>query len=80
MTSIGNSILLIDKNVSDLTEVALRHHIMEKAARIVRSGTSKNLRDNRDMNSWFLERMRGPGTKHNACKGVLSTRLEGNEC
>ena len=41
----GQSILIIDKNVDDLTRIADRHFILEKG-RIVWSGTSRALRAN----------------------------------
>ena len=47
LKSAGQSILVIDKNIDDLTRIADRHFILEKG-RIVWSGTSEELRASPD--------------------------------
>ncbi len=49
----GQSILIVDKNVDDLTRIADRHYILEKG-RIVWSGGSAELRGNVDMQHRYL--------------------------
>ena len=53
LKSLGHSILVIDKNVSDLIELATKHYVVEKG-RTVWSGTSRDLRDNRDVHEKYL--------------------------
>ena len=50
----GQSILVIDKNVKDLTRIADRHYIIEKG-KTVWSGTSENL----NQDSSLIERYLG---------------------
>jgi branched-chain amino acid transport system ATP-binding protein len=49
----GLSILVIDKDVNALTRVADRHYVLEKG-RVVWSGDSAQLRENRDMQHRYL--------------------------
>ena len=49
----GLSILVIDKDVNALTRVADRHYVLEKG-RVVWSGSSAQLRENRDMQQRYL--------------------------
>jgi branched-chain amino acid transport system ATP-binding protein len=49
----GLAILVIDKDVNALTRVADRHYVLEKG-RVVWSGGSAALRDNRDMQHRYL--------------------------
>ena len=49
----GLSILVIDKDVNALTRVADRHYVLEKG-RVVWSGGSAQLRDNRDVQHRYL--------------------------
>jgi branched-chain amino acid transport system ATP-binding protein len=49
----GLSILVIDKDVNALTRVADRHYVLEKG-RVVWSGSSAQLRENRDMQHRYL--------------------------
>ena len=49
----GLSILIIDKDVRALTRVADRHYVLEKG-RVVWSGSSAQLRDNRDVQHRYL--------------------------
>jgi branched-chain amino acid transport system ATP-binding protein len=49
----GLSILIIDKDVRALTRVADRHYVLEKG-RVVWSGSSGQLRDNRDVQHRYL--------------------------
>jgi branched-chain amino acid transport system ATP-binding protein len=49
----GLSILVIDKDVRALTRVADRHYVLEKG-RVVWSGDSAQLRDNRDVQHRYL--------------------------
>ncbi len=49
----GQSILVVDKNVSDLIRIADRHHIIEKG-RVVWTGDSTQLQDNPDVQSRYL--------------------------
>jgi branched-chain amino acid transport system ATP-binding protein len=49
----GLSILVIDKDVGALTRVADRHYVLEKG-RVVWSGSSGQLRDNRDVQRRYL--------------------------
>jgi branched-chain amino acid transport system ATP-binding protein len=49
----GLAILVIDKDVNALTRVADRHYVLEKG-RVVWSGISAQLRDNRDMQQRYL--------------------------
>jgi branched-chain amino acid transport system ATP-binding protein len=49
----GQSILVIDKNVDDLTRIADRHYIIEKG-RVVWSGDSSALRANEDIMHRYL--------------------------
>ncbi len=49
----GQSILVVDKNVSDLTRIADRHYIIEKG-RVVWDGDSQALRDQPDLHTRYL--------------------------
>ncbi len=49
----GLSILVVDKNVSDLLRLADRHHIIEKG-RIVWTGSSAAMRDDPDLQQRYL--------------------------
>ena len=49
----GLAILVIDKNLDALMKIAQRHYIMEKGA-IVWSGTTDELKDNRQLKSRYL--------------------------
>ena len=49
----GLAILVIDKNLDALLEIAQRHYIMEKG-RIVWSGATAELRDNRELQARYL--------------------------
>ncbi len=49
----GLAILVIDKNLDALLEIAQRHYIMEKG-RIVWSGATEELRDNRELQARYL--------------------------
>ena len=49
----GQSILLVDKNVAALTEHADRHYIIEKG-RVVWQGTSLELKDNQAVQQRYL--------------------------
>lgn len=49
----GVSILLIDKNITDLLKLADRHFVVEKG-RVVWSGTSAELRDSHDVQERYL--------------------------
>ncbi len=49
----GQSILVIDKNVDDLSRIADRHYILEKG-RMVWNGDSAALRDERDLLNRYL--------------------------
>ncbi|HET9735413.1 MAG TPA: ABC transporter ATP-binding protein [Burkholderiales bacterium] len=49
----GLAILVIDKDVNALTRVADRHYVLEKG-RVVWSGSSAQLRENRDMQHRYL--------------------------
>jgi branched-chain amino acid transport system ATP-binding protein len=53
LKSEGLSILVIDKDVTALTRVADRHYVLEKG-RVVWSGSSAALRENRDMQHRYL--------------------------
>ena len=53
LKSEGLSILVIDKDVNALTRVADRHYVLEKG-RVVWSGSSAQLRENRDMQHRYL--------------------------
>lgn len=53
LKSDGQSILVIDKNVADLTRIADRHFVIEKGA-AVWSGSSKDLTDNPDLVGRYL--------------------------
>jgi branched-chain amino acid transport system ATP-binding protein len=44
----GQAILVIDKNVEDLTRIADRHYVIEKG-RVVWTGTSDELRSRQDV-------------------------------
>ena len=49
----GQSILVVDKNVSDLTRIADRHYIIEKG-RVVWDGSSQALRDQPELHTRYL--------------------------
>ena len=49
----GLSILVIDKNVDVLTRIADRHYIIEKG-KVVWSGGSEELRNNKDIQHEYL--------------------------
>lgn len=49
----GQSILVVDKNVNDLTRIADRHYIIEKG-RVVWDGTSQALRDQPELHTRYL--------------------------
>lgn len=53
LKSEGQSILIIDKNVDVLTRIADRHYIMEKG-RVVWSGNSETLRQDKDVQHKYL--------------------------
>jgi branched-chain amino acid transport system ATP-binding protein len=53
LKSEGLAILVIDKDVRALTRVADRHFVLEKG-RVVWSGSSAQLRDNRDVQQRYL--------------------------
>ena len=49
----GQSILVVDKNVTDLTRIADRHYIIEKG-RVVWDGSSQALRDQPELHTRYL--------------------------
>jgi branched-chain amino acid transport system ATP-binding protein len=49
----GQSILVVDKNVTDLIRIADRHYIIEKG-QVVWEGTSEQLRGQTDLHSRYL--------------------------
>ena len=49
----GQSILVVDKNVTDLTRIADRHYIIEKG-RVVWDGSSQDLRDQPELHTRYL--------------------------
>ncbi len=53
LKSEGQSILVIDKNVDVLTRIADRHYVMEKG-RVVWSGASETLRQDKDVQQRYL--------------------------
>ncbi len=53
LKSVGQSILVIDKNVDALTRIADRHYIVEKG-RVVWNGGSDELRQNEDLQHRYL--------------------------
>ncbi len=53
LKSVGQSILVIDKNVDALTRVADRHYIVEKG-QVVWNGGSDELRENEDLQHRYL--------------------------
>jgi branched-chain amino acid transport system ATP-binding protein len=53
LKSEGLSLLVIDKDVRALTRVADRHYVLEKG-RVVWSGSSAQLRENRDVQHRYL--------------------------
>lgn len=53
LKSVGQSILVIDKNVEALTKIASRHYIIEKGL-VVWSGTSKQLISDEDIQHRYL--------------------------
>ena len=53
LKSAGQSILLVDKNIDALTQIADRHYIIEKG-KVVWGGTSSELRGDQDLQHRFL--------------------------
>ena len=53
LKSAGQSILLVDKNIDALTQIADRHYIIEKG-KVVWDGTSSELRGDQDLQHRFL--------------------------
>ncbi len=53
LKSMGQAILVIDKNVDTLTQIADRHYIIEKGV-VVWSGSSADLRDAQDVQRRYL--------------------------
>ena len=53
LKSAGQSILLVDKNIDELTRIADRHYIIEKG-KVVWKGTSSELRGDQDLQHRFL--------------------------
>ena len=49
----GQSILVIDKNVEALTQVAERHYIIEKG-KVVWTGSSPELKENEELQRRYL--------------------------
>jgi branched-chain amino acid transport system ATP-binding protein len=53
LKALGQSILIVDKNVDALTRIADRHYVLEKG-RVVWSGTSQHLREDRELQVRYL--------------------------
>ena len=53
LKSVGQSILLVDKNIDALTRIADRHYIIEKG-KVVWDGTSSELQGDQDLQHRFL--------------------------
>ena len=53
LSALGHSILVVDKNVADLTRLASRHFVIEKG-RVVWSGSSDELKSSPEVHTNYL--------------------------